>query len=62
METPCIHVCLLDDDTGLCVGCHRSIQEIMGWAAYSDAERQKIMLDLPGRMNAQCHHSENVSA
>ncbi|HEX2448960.1 MAG TPA: DUF1289 domain-containing protein [Methyloceanibacter sp.] len=31
METPCVNVCLLDDETGLCVGCGRTIQEIAGW-------------------------------
>lgn len=62
METPCIHVCLLNDDSGLCLGCHRSMEEIMGWAGYTDAERRKIMLELPNRAKAQCHHPENAPA
>ncbi|WP_244500106.1 DUF1289 domain-containing protein [Methyloceanibacter superfactus] len=31
METPCINICLLDDKSGLCVGCGRSGEEIAGW-------------------------------
>jgi predicted Fe-S protein YdhL (DUF1289 family) len=50
LETPCVNVCLLDDETGLCVGCGRTIQEIAGWAALSDAERRAIMATLPARM------------
>ena len=49
METPCINICLLDTETGLCVGCGRSIEEIARWSAMSDAERRAIMRELPAR-------------
>jgi predicted Fe-S protein YdhL (DUF1289 family) len=49
LETPCINVCLLDEETGLCLGCGRSIGEIAGWAAMSDAERRAVMRALPAR-------------
>ncbi|HJU82761.1 MAG TPA: DUF1289 domain-containing protein [Holophagaceae bacterium] len=29
--TPCVHVCAMDEDTGLCQGCHRSAAEICRW-------------------------------
>ncbi len=29
--TPCIHVCVMDEATGLCRGCHRSAAEICRW-------------------------------
>jgi uncharacterized protein len=50
LETPCINICLLDDATGLCVGCGRSIDEIARWSAMSDRERRDIMALLPGRV------------
>ncbi|MES5097085.1 DUF1289 domain-containing protein [Agrobacterium sp. BA1120] len=53
METPCINVCTLDPQDGLCDGCHRSIDEIMAWSRYSNAERSQIMADLPGRLAAR---------
>lgn len=40
--TPCIGVCTLDS-SGLCVGCHRSADEIAHWLAWTDAERQHLM-------------------
>jgi hypothetical protein len=47
--TPCIGVCGLDAD-GYCEGCFRTIDEITGWSAMSDAERARIMNEvLPAR-------------
>jgi len=50
LETPCVNICLLDSETGLCVGCGRSIAEIAGWASMSDSERRAIMATLSERM------------
>ena len=50
METPCVNVCLLDNETGLCVGCGRTVQEIAGWASLSPEWRRAIMAKLPARL------------
>ena len=50
VETPCVNICLLDSETGLCVGCGRTIQEIAGWAGMSPEQRGAIMAALPARM------------
>jgi uncharacterized protein len=50
LETPCVNICLLDSETGLCVGCGRTLAEIAGWAGRSDAERRAVMAALPVRM------------
>ena len=44
-------MCLLDDETGTCIGCGRTLAEIAAWATMSDAERRAIMAGLPARMN-----------
>ena len=49
LDTPCINICLLDEETGLCLGCGRSIREIAGWTSMSDAERRAVMAELPAR-------------
>ena len=47
--TPCIGVCTLAAD-GLCVGCHRTGDEIAAWSALDDLERARIMSEvLPAR-------------
>jgi uncharacterized protein len=42
-------MCLLDHATSTCIGCGRTIKEIAGWVAMSDAERRAIMAALPAR-------------
>ena len=49
IKTPCIKVCVVDGESGLCLGCYRQLQEVAGWARFTDDERAAIMADLPGR-------------
>jgi uncharacterized protein len=49
IETPCIKICTVDPDSGLCVGCNRTLEEIAQWASYTHAERRAIMAALPAR-------------
>lgn len=49
IATPCVMVCAVDGESGLCLGCFRTLKEIAGWRALSDAERAAIMADLPTR-------------
>ncbi|HEX5866937.1 MAG TPA: DUF1289 domain-containing protein [Beijerinckiaceae bacterium] len=49
VSTPCVHLCVLDRDTGLCLGCGRTLAEITRWSAMTEAERTRIMAELPAR-------------
>jgi predicted Fe-S protein YdhL (DUF1289 family) len=49
METPCIDVCEIDEVSGLCIGCGRSIEEIASWSEMSSPERRTIVAILPAR-------------
>lgn len=49
IQSPCTRVCSLDDTTGLCAGCGRTIDEITRWSQMTDDERQRIMASLPDR-------------
>jgi len=49
IESPCTKVCTLDASTGLCLGCGRTIEEIARWSAMSEAERARVLTELPGR-------------
>lgn len=47
--TPCTGVCTLDAE-GLCLGCHRTTDEIARWGLMGDDERLHLMETvLPGR-------------
>ena len=50
--SPCIRICIMDDATGLCIGCGRSLDEIAGWLTLSSAQREAIMQVLPARLVA----------
>jgi len=49
VETPCLGICLIDPEDGLCAGCARSLDEIARWSSMSDAERRAIMEALSDR-------------
>jgi predicted Fe-S protein YdhL (DUF1289 family) len=46
-------MCTLDPETGICVGCGRTLAEIGNWSRYSDRERSEIMEALPARLARQ---------
>jgi predicted Fe-S protein YdhL (DUF1289 family) len=50
IETPCVKVCVVDPDTGFCVGCGRTRDEIAGWLGLSPAERRALMSGLGERV------------
>ena len=43
IASPCINVCKMDEQTGLCSGCFRTIDEIAVWAGIDDARRLGIL-------------------
>lgn len=49
IKTPCIKVCVVDGESGLCLGCFRKLNEVAAWARLSDAERDAILAELPSR-------------
>jgi len=51
VSTPCLKICQMDVSRVYCQGCKRHIKEIAEWSTYSEAERRKIMHELPQRHN-----------
>ena len=49
IATPCIKVCVIDGETGFCLGCQRTLPEVASWGRLNDAERAAIMAGLPAR-------------
>jgi predicted Fe-S protein YdhL (DUF1289 family) len=48
-NSPCTDVCAIDEDTGWCIGCGRTMQEIATWATLSDDARRKVLGEIDGR-------------
>ncbi|MDP2636069.1 MULTISPECIES: DUF1289 domain-containing protein [unclassified Pseudoalteromonas] len=42
--TPCVRRCCLDaDDT--CIGCFRTLEEILSWRGLSEAQKKQVMAE-----------------
>jgi predicted Fe-S protein YdhL (DUF1289 family) len=49
IKTPCVKVCVVDGESGLCLGCYRRLPEVAKWSSFTEAEREAIMAELPSR-------------
>ncbi|OWU84561.1 hypothetical protein ATO6_12895 [Oceanicola sp. 22II-s10i] len=49
ISSPCVKICMIHPDAGLCTGCLRTRDEIALWMTYSSEERARIMAELPDR-------------
>ncbi|MFZ4757906.1 MAG: DUF1289 domain-containing protein [Burkholderiaceae bacterium] len=52
VRSPCISVCRIDADTGLCEGCSRTLDEIADWGTMPDAERLAVWARIVRRRDA----------
>ena len=43
IASPCINICKMDADNGLCIGCFRTIDEITRWSRIDDEQRADIL-------------------
>jgi predicted Fe-S protein YdhL (DUF1289 family) len=43
LASPCIKLCRICPDSGWCIGCHRSLDEIARWSGSSDEDRRLIL-------------------
>ncbi len=50
ISSPCVKVCIVDPMSALCIGCGRTLDEIAGWGAMSEAERSAAMATLEARL------------
>jgi hypothetical protein len=57
MDTPCVSVCVLDDTTGYCIGCGRSLREIASWSDLPGEQRGAISGVLPARLRKMTSRS-----
>jgi predicted Fe-S protein YdhL (DUF1289 family) len=49
VASPCTKVCTIDQASGLCAGCARTLDEIARWSAFSDDEKRAVLAELPAR-------------
>jgi len=49
VPSPCVSICEMSPDTGLCRGCFRTLDEIAAWSVLDAATRRAIVDALPAR-------------
>ncbi|MDP1650314.1 MAG: DUF1289 domain-containing protein [Rubrivivax sp.] len=49
VASPCISVCRMDEDSGWCIGCLRTLDEIALWSVLDDNDKRTVRADLEQR-------------
>lgn len=49
VPSPCINVCRMVPETGLCQGCMRTIEEIVAWGKADDAYKRVVWAEIRRR-------------
>lgn len=50
MPSPCINVCRMDEGSGLCIGCWRTLDEIIQWSRSDDAAKRQVWQTIKQRV------------
>lgn len=51
VESPCNNICNLDANE-VCIGCHRTIQEITLWPTMSNQQKKAVLKEVTQRTQA----------
>lgn len=51
VQSPCIGICSIDEASGYCQGCYRTIEEIKGWWNMSQQEQTQLVAELEQRQS-----------
>ncbi len=46
VPSPCINVCRMNDGSGLCEGCLRTLDEIAAWGGLDDTRKRAVLVEL----------------
>lgn len=49
IPSPCVNVCQLNPETGYCIGCLRTLDEIADWLEMADGEKLDLLARLDER-------------
>lgn len=49
IASPCISVCRMDEASGLCEGCLRTLDEIALWSVLDEDDKRQVLLEISSR-------------
>lgn len=53
VKSPCVSICALDEQD-ICIGCHRTMDEITGWPRLDNDERLEVLEKVALREQKAC--------
>ena len=48
-QSPCVNICVIHPQEGICVGCYRTLHEIAAWSVMDADSRREVIQALPDR-------------
>ena len=61
IKSPCKNICSIDKETGLCLSCYRTINEIALWIKLDDIKKKKIIFQTINRKNTSIKLKNNFN-
>ncbi|MDP1658115.1 MAG: DUF1289 domain-containing protein [Methylotenera sp.] len=58
IKSPCIGVCAVDESSGMCQGCYRTIDEIKAWWDMGQTEQKNLLVALEERQLQQVNFGD----
>jgi len=52
VPSPCISICKMHPQTGLCEGCFRTIDEIAQWSTATEEVKRRVWMEIKRRQDA----------
>lgn len=49
VKSPCNELCLIDEETGYCLGCLRTSEEIAEWGNFSEEQKIRVLNEIEQR-------------
>jgi len=62
VPSPCKNVCRMDEMSGLCAGCGRTLDEIALWSVLDDDDKRTVWALLPERLARLPPDLQNLSS
>ena len=53
VPSPCVQICTMDEASGLCRGCARTLAEIATWSALDDDAKREVLARVAQRRAEQ---------
>lgn len=53
VPSPCLSICRMDMDTGLCEGCLRTLDEIAAWGRMTEEGKREVWAQLAKRIDQE---------